>query len=97
MTTVQMEAKAGQNVGQVTLEGCDFTSELPCGGEPIQDENHYFAFYFMGAEDNGDGTLILTFYVQNFTGNGLSHATIGLPDGAVPSSPTGSYQSEVCP
>ena len=96
MTAVQMEAKAGQNVGMATLENCEFDSPLPCAGEPVPDENGTFAFAFMGAEDNGDGTMTLTFYVYNTTSNGLSHATIGLPEGVVPSSPTGSYQSEVC-
>ena len=97
MTSVQLEAKAGINVGTVTLEACDFTSVLPCGSEPVQDENGFFAFYFMGAEDNGDGTMTLAFYVQNMTSNGLSHATIGLPAGVIPSTPTDSYESKVCP
>ena len=94
-TAIQMEAKAGQNVGIVTLEA-DFTSPLP-SGEPVLDENRYFGFYFGGAEDNGDGTLTLTFIVQNFTSNGISHVTIGLPEGMVPSQPDGPYQSRVCP
>jgi hypothetical protein len=93
LTAVQMEAKAGASVGQATLEGCDFSSGMPCSGEPVWDENHFFAFYFMGAEDNGDGTLTLTFHVQNMTDAGLSHATIGIPDAEVP----GSYESKVCP
>jgi len=95
LTAIQMEAKAGTNVGIVTLEA-DFTSPLP-SGEPVMDENRYFGFYFGGAEDNGDGTLTLTFLVQNFTSNGLSHVTIGLPDGMIPSQPDGPYQSRVCP
>jgi hypothetical protein len=98
MTSVQMEAKAGPDVesGTILLENCQFDQAIPCG-EPVTNDNHLFAFYFMGAVDNGDGTLTLTFQVQNFSDKGLSHATIGLPDGAVPSVPTGSYQSEVCP
>jgi len=93
-TAIQMEAKAATMVGVVTLEA-DFTS--PVGtGEPVKDENGYFGFYFAGAEDNGDGTLTLTFQVQNFTNRGLSHTTIGLPAGIVPSEPEGSYRSEVC-
>ncbi|MBN2394495.1 MAG: hypothetical protein JXR84_27425 [Anaerolineae bacterium] len=95
LTAIQMEAKAGQNVGIVTLEA-DFTSPLP-SGEPVMDENGYFGFYFGGATDNGDGTLTLTFIVQNFTSNATSHVTIGLPDGMVPSQPDGPYQSRVCP
>jgi hypothetical protein len=97
MTTVEMEAKAGGTaaVAAVTLE-CQFDQAVPCG-EPVTDPDDFFAFYFMGAEDNGDGTRTLIFQVQNFTSHGLSHATIGLPDGAVPSTPSGSYQSEVCP
>ena len=50
-----------------------------------------------GALDNGDGTMTLSFYIQNMNGFGLSHATFGLPGGAVPSNPSGSYQSQVCP
>jgi len=95
MTSVQVEAKAGTLQGIATLEGCDFTSELPCG-DPVRDPDGYFAFYFMGAVDNGDGTLTLVFQVQNMTEFGLSHATFGLPSGAVPSAPTGNYQSEIC-
>lgn len=96
MTSIQLEAKAGQNVGQVTLEGCDFTGFIPCG-DPVVDSNKYFAFQFMGATDNGDGTYTLTFMVQNLTSFALSHATIGLPAGFVPSMPSGSYESQVCP
>lgn len=95
MTAVQMEAKAANYVGVVTLEGCAFNEGLPCG-EPVRDANGYFAFYFMGAQDNGDGTLTLVFQVQNLTDRGLSHATIGLPGGVIPSTPTGNYQSQVC-
>ncbi len=95
MMAIQMEAKAGQNVGIVTLTA-DFTSPLP-SGEPVKDENRYFGFYFGGAVDNGDGTLTLTFIVQNFTNRGISHVTIGLPNGMVPSQPDGPYQSRVCP
>jgi hypothetical protein len=87
-----MEAKAGTLAGTATLEGCAFDDSLPCG-EPVPDENGYFAFYFVGAEDNGDGTMTLTFHVQNFTEQGLSHVSIGV----VPSSPTDRYESEVCP
>lgn len=96
MTAVNMEAKAGGNVGQVTLTGCQFDGPLACG-EPVRDENMFFAFYFLGATDNGDGTLTLKFSVQNFTSSGLSHATIGLPDGVVPPSPTNTYTNQVCP
>jgi hypothetical protein len=93
MTSVQMEAKAGTNVGMATLEGCQFDQPQICG--PVSDENGFFTFYFMGAEDNGDGTYTLTYRVENLTDRGLSHATVGLPEGVVPPSP-GSYQSEVC-
>ena len=98
MGSVQIEAKAGGDaaIGSVALENCQFDEAIPCGDMPM-DGNDYFAFYFMGAEDNGDNTYTLTFQVQNMTAHGLSHVTIGLPDGAVPSSPGGSYQSEVCP
>jgi len=95
MGSIQLEAKAGQNVGMATLEGCDFTSSEPC--DAVQDEEAYFAFQFVGAEDNGDGTLTLVFEVTNFTDKALSHATFGLPDGAVPSSPSDSYESKICP
>ncbi|MBN1138597.1 MAG: hypothetical protein JXM73_18570 [Anaerolineae bacterium] len=95
MTSVQLEAKAGQNVGQAVLEGCNFAGGEPCA--VVTDPDGYFGFEFRGATDNGDGTLTLTFYVINFTEHGLSHATFGLPAGVVPPTPTGSYQSEVCP
>jgi len=96
MTSIQLEAKAGQNVGQATLQGCAFNLAGPCDAT-AQDPNGFFVFSFQGALDNGDGTLTLVFHVQNNTGNGLSHATFGLPEGQVPPSPSGSYQSEVCP
>lgn len=95
MTSVQLEAKAADFVGTLTLEGCAFNEGLPCG-EPVRDADGYFAFYFMGAQDNGDGTMTLTFQVQNLTNRGLSHATIGLPAGVIPSAPGGNYQSQVC-
>jgi hypothetical protein len=93
LTSVQMEAKAGQEVesGTVSLENCAWDQPIPCG-EPIRGGS--FAFYFMGAEDNGDGTFTLIFHIQNFTEFGLSHATIGLPDGQVD---PGSYEARVCP
>ncbi len=96
LTAVQMEAKAGQNEGQATLQGCQFDQFVAC--ETVaQDGSGFFEFSFQGARDNGDGTMTLVFWVTNMTGSGLSHATIGLPDGVVPLSPTGSYQSQVCP
>lgn len=95
MTSVQLEAKAANYVGILTLEGCAFNEGLPCG-DPVRDPDGYFAFYFLGAQDNGDGTMTLTFQVQNLTENGLSHATIGLPAGVIPTQPTGNYQSQVC-
>lgn len=82
--------------GQGILTGCDFAGPLPCG-EPIRDASNNLAFYFTGAADNADGTLTLTFAVQNFSNQPLQSITIGLPDGVVPSSPTGTYQSQVCP
>lgn len=51
----------------------------------------------MGAEDDGDGTLTLTFVAYNSTDQAPSHAKVGLPDGVVPSSPSGSYESRICP
>jgi hypothetical protein len=92
LSSVQLEAKAGENVGIATLEGCQFDGFTPCD-TAVQDGNGFFTFSFLGAIDNGDGTLTLTFVVQNHTGNGLSHTTIGV----VPPSPPGSYQSEYCP
>jgi hypothetical protein len=96
LTSLTLEAIAADAVGQVLLEGIDFTSPLPMG-EPIKDANNWFAFYFTGAIDNGDGTKTLAFQVQNFTIAGLGQVTISLPDGVVPSAPTGSYESQVCP
>ncbi len=94
MTSIQLEAKASTNQVQVTMQDCQFGEGLPCG--PVMDDNKSFAFTFMGATDNGDGTKTLTFRVQNFSQYGLSHATFGLPAGAVPTVPT-PYQSQVCP
>lgn len=95
LTAIQMEAKAANYVGIITME-TDFTSPIPTG-DVAKDDERYFAFYFFGAEDNGDGTFTLTFQVQNMTDRGLSHVTIGLPQGMVPSQPDGPYQSRVCP
>lgn len=96
MTSIQLEAKAGQNEGQATLQGCAFNSLVPCE-TTVQDPSGFFTFSFQGAVDNRDGTLTLIFYVTNWTGNGLSHATFGLPAGVVPSWPAGNYQSQMCP
>jgi len=94
--SLQMEAKAGEIVGMATIEACAFNQPLGC--DPVVDDTHQFSFAFQGATDNGNGTMTLTFQVQNFTSFGLSHATIGLPDGLVPSEPgNGSYESKVCP
>ena len=95
LTSIQLEAKAAQNQVQVTMEGCAFNQASTCG--PLADATNSYAFQFMGATDNGDGTYTLTFTVYNFTSHGLSHVTFGLPAGAVPTSPTGSYESVICP
>lgn len=94
MTSMQLEAKASTNQGLATLE-CAFNGSLPCG--PVMSDNQLFAFSFMGATDNGNGTMTLTFRVQNFTQYGLSHASFGLPAGATPTPNSGNYQSQVCP
>lgn len=94
MTAIQLEAKAGEIVGQGTLQGCQFNTLSPC--EQTLESNG-FLFTFQGAVDNGDGTMTLIFHVRNMNGFGLSHATFGLPDGVVPSGPSGSYTSSVCP
>lgn len=90
LTSVPVEAKAGTTQGITELTGCDFTSLAPCDQTA---EAEGFAFYFMGATDNGDGTLTLTFRVQNFNPYAVSHVTIGV----VPQAPTGSYDSQICP
>lgn len=92
LSAVQLEAKAGENIGMATLEGCQFDGFAPCD-TAASDGSGFFTFSFAGATDNGDGTLTLAFIVQNHTSNGLSHTTIGV----VPPAPPGSYQSEVCP
>ncbi len=94
MTSIQLEAKAADIVGMATLDGCQFNGFTPCERAV---ESNGFIFTFQGAVDNGDGTLTLVFHVQNMNGFGLSHATFGLPDGVVPASPSGNYQSAVCP
>jgi uncharacterized protein with GYD domain len=95
MTSMQLEAKAAQTVGMATLDNCAFDQAQACA--IVSDADGNFEFQFLGAEDNGDGTLTLRFRVTNYVGQGLSHATFGLPNGVTPPSPTGSYQSEVCP
>lgn len=96
MSSMQLEAKAGQDQGIVTMDTCSFAEAMVC--EPVQTEDHLFAFTFVGATDNGDGTVTLTFQVQNFSNHGLSHASFGLPEGVTPSAPTsGEYTSKVCP
>jgi hypothetical protein len=94
LTAIQMEAKAGQDVGSgtVSLEGCQFDQMADEMCATVQDENGNFSFSFAGAMPNEDGTLTLVFYIQNNTEHGLSHVTIGI----VPDSPPGSYQSQVC-
>ncbi len=96
LTSVQMAAEIIGISGNGTLTGCDFAGPLPCG-EPIRDASNNLYFYFMGAADNGDGTLNLIFDVQNQSDQPLQSVTIGLSDGVVPSAPTGTYQSQVCP
>jgi hypothetical protein len=97
MTTMQLEAKAGteQVIVTATYEACAFDSTVAC--EPIRDATNSFSFQFLGATDNGDGTLTLAFAVTNFTSYGLSHASFGLPSGVAPSAPTGNYEAKVCP
>ena len=97
MTSINLEAKAGEEVGQVTLtsDACQINQPLPC--EPVKSDGSKFSFTFAGATDNGDGTTMLTFWVSNYTTFGLSHVTIGLPAGVVPSSPTNTYTSQICP
>jgi hypothetical protein len=93
MTSIQLEAKSATNTSIVTLEA-DFTSPFG-GGEPIASESGLHGFAFMGAVDNGDGTYTLSFKVVVYDTQALSHVTIGLPAGAVPSE-SGSYTSESC-
>lgn len=95
MSTVQIAAQAGDLSGQVALAGCDFTSPLVCG-DPVTDDSNTFGFQFFGATDNGDGTITLTYMVQNLSSNPLSAVTIGLPETVVPSTPSGTYTSQVC-
>ena len=53
-------------------------------------------FSFRGAVDNGNGTMTLTFRVQNNRGGKLEYVAIGLPEGVTPIWPDDTYQSEVC-
>ncbi len=96
MTDVTIQARAYPYTNQVLLYGCDFTSSEPCGSQTI-DGTKRFGFQFMGAQDNGDGTLTLTFNVQIFTTKPLTHVAISLPDGVVPGSPSASYSGLTCP
>jgi hypothetical protein len=97
LTSVQLEAKAGEVQSTGTISGCGFNQGVPCALDPIPtSQDGAFGFGFDGADDNGDGTLTLNFVVYNYTDFGLSHATIALPDGYVPPT-SGSYTSEFCP
>lgn len=93
MQNVQVEAKAGRNSQTTQIGNCAFDQPQAC--DPVKKRS--YTFTFLGAEDNGDGTLTLTFRVQNDRRNALSHATIGLSGGVKPSTPTNFYESEVCP
>ncbi len=95
MSTVQIAAQAGDLIGQEALAGCDFTSPLVCG-DPVTDDTGAFGFQYFGATDNGDGTITLTYMVENLSGNPLNAVTIGMPDTLVPSTPAGTYTSRVC-
>jgi len=94
ITSVHLEAKAADIVGDVFLDGCQFNQFIPCDHTV---NSNGFTFSFQGAVDNNDGSLTLVFYVWNDNPHGLSHATFGLPDGVVPANPSGGYQSQVCP
>jgi hypothetical protein len=95
LTEVPMSAAAGtRGFGFTTLTGCDFAGTATCG----PNANNSFVFSFQGAEDNGDGTMTLTFRVQNDrTFARLKSTRMGLPNGIQPSSPLSEYQSVVCP
>lgn len=93
MRSMELEAKAATAQEQVTLRGCNFSQPTPCATVSTR----RYAFTFLGATDNGDGTLTLTFKVENGAARGLSHVTFGLPAGVKPSQPpSGNYQTEVC-
>jgi uncharacterized protein YegL len=92
MSSFKLIAKAGRNQAYAELSGCDFTSSAACGSEEVKG----FTFSFQGAEDNGDGTLTLTFRVQYDYRNAISHVLIGLPRDVTPSWPTTTYESMVC-
>jgi hypothetical protein len=93
LSSVRIQAKAGRNFASSMLWNCDFAGTEVCG--PVGSANVKFSF--QGAQDNGDGTLTLTFRVENGRRYAISHVLIGLPDGVTPSTPTDKYQSEVCP
>jgi hypothetical protein len=92
---IQLEAKAGTVQGLTSMNNCDFASPFGCG-EVAKDSDINFVFQFADTTDNGDGTFTLRFWLFNNASSGLSHASFGLPAGVVPSTPTNTYQSEVC-
>jgi hypothetical protein len=93
MTSVKIQAKAGQDEATMTLDNCQFTEALICG--PVQSEDHLFSFSFVDATYNDDDTITLTFQIQVYSTSGLSQVTFDLPAGVVPISPvTGNYESK---
>jgi hypothetical protein len=96
ITALRISAKANPYVGEVKLDGCNFAGPDACN-VPKADTAGRFKFQFVGAQDNGDGTLTLKFYVQVITTRALTYVAIELPSGVVPSSPTGTYSGQTCP
>jgi hypothetical protein len=91
LTQVKIQAKAGRTA-TATIKNCDFAGTATCG--PVT--NRRIQFSFRGAVDNGNGTMTLTFRVQNNRGGKLEYVAIGLPEGVTPIWPDDTYQSEVC-
>jgi hypothetical protein len=94
MSSIQIEVKAGTESRIISLEE-DFSAEIGIG-EPIKDADGLYGVSFIGATDNGDGTLTLKFTIYVFGQQSLSHVTFGLPEGQVALNMEGSYTSEQC-
>ncbi len=91
-TSMQVEGKAGSIVGSSQLTGCNFASLNGCG--PVVHNN--LAWSFMGAINNGNGTMTLKFKVKNNNTSSLNRVTFGLPAGIAPLWPLSTYTSELC-
>lgn len=96
LISVRVQINASPYVGDITLDACNFAGPEACNTQ-MPDLSGRFKAQFVGATDNGDGTLTLKFYVQVITTRYLRNVAFALPANVVPSAPTGTYTGATCP